>query len=333
MKKIKTAVIGVGSMGQHHVRVYQEMDRAELVGIADVDRERVDQIAGRYGVNAYTDYQELLNKENPEAVSIAVPTTHHLQVARDAMRSGADLLIEKPIASNCDEAIEIINLSNQLGRKVMVGHIVRFEPVIQSLKDHLNNGEMGEIFQIVCRRTGPFPQRIRDVGVVVDLAPHDLDLMRFLSGDEPERLYAETQQEVHTEHEDLVNALLHFQNGITGVLEINWLTPVKTRDVLVLGECGMFRADSLNQHLYFYENAEANGEMWDNLRTLKGVREGEMRRLSIKQVEPLKAELRGFLEAVIEDQPVPVSGQDGLMALRLAFALVRSGNEKQVIEV
>ncbi|MCF8227285.1 MAG: Gfo/Idh/MocA family oxidoreductase [Bacteroidales bacterium] len=333
MGKVKTAVIGVGSMGRHHARVYQEMDRAELVGVADVDGDQAKKIANRYGIKAYTDYRDLLDKGQPKAVSIAVPTTNHLQVARDAMESGADVLIEKPIASDCDEALKIINLSDKLDRRVMVGHIVRFEPVIQALKDHLNNGELGDIFQIICRRTGPFPQRIRDVGVVVDLAPHDLDLLRFLSGDEPERLYAETQQEVHTVYEDLVNALLHFKGGITGVLEINWLSPVKTRDVLVLGERGMFRADSLTQDLYFHENAEVNGEMWNTLRNLKGVSEGKMTRYSIKRVEPLKSELRGFLEAVMEDQPVPVTGNDGLMALRLALALVRSGKEKQVIEV
>lgn len=241
--------------------------------------------------------------------------------------------MEKPIAATVEESRELIECAKRLERKLMVGHIVRFDPAIQALKQHLDEGELGHIFQIVCRRVGPFPSRIRDVGVVVDLAPHDLDVMRFVSDDDPVRVYAETQQEIHTEHEDLLTGLLRFGNGLTGVLEINWLTPTKVREVLVLGERGMFRVDSLTQDLYFYENAQVNGEMWDALRALKGVSEGRMTRYPLQRYEPLKAELEAFVKAVLNDEPVPVSSEDGLAALRLALALVESGKNHQVVEL
>ena len=210
---------------------------------------------------------------------------------------------------------------------------MRFSPVIQALKQHLSAGELGKIFQIVCRRVGPFPARVRDVGVVVDLAPHDIDVMRFISEDEPVRLYAETEQQIHTAHEDLFTGQLRFGSGFTGFLEINWLTPQKVRTVTVLGEQGMFVADDLTQDLFFYKNAEADGLSWGHLSMLKGVSEGKMVRYPIQRYEPLKAELEAFADAVLNDTPAPVSGEDGLAALQLALALVESGKTHQVVNV
>ena len=330
---IKTAVIGVGSMGQNHARVYTELKEAELVAVSDVNQDAVTAIAHKYSVPAYTDYQEMLEKEQPEAVSIAVPTALHEEVASAVMRAGAHVLIEKPIAATVEEGQRLIELAASLERKLMVGHIVRFNPAIQELKKKLHDGELGRIFQIICRRIGPFPARIRDVGVVVDLAPHDLDLMCFLTDEQPVRIFAEIEQRVHTDHEDLVLGLVRFENNITGSLEINWLTPTKVREVIVLGELGMFKVDDLTQDLYFYENATVQEELWQALRTIKGVSEGRMVRYSLQRYEPLKAELQAFLQAIIDDAPVAVSGEDGLVALRLALALIESGRTNQVIEV
>jgi predicted dehydrogenase len=330
---LRAAVIGVGSIGQHHARIYTALPATTLVGISDTDAGRAQEIAGRYAVPAYTDYREMLEVQTPDLVTVAVPTSLHHRVGIAAMESGAHVLIEKPIAGTLEEAEGLIACADRLERKLMVGHIVRFDPAIQALKQHLDQGELGRIFQIVCRRVGPFPARIRDVGVVVDLAPHDLDLMRFVSGDEPLRVYAQTQQEIHTDHEDLLTALIHFKGGLTGVLETNWLTPTKVREVTVLGERGMFRVDSLTKDLYFYENALANGEMWSALEMLKGVSEGRMVRFPLQRYEPLKAELEAFAQAVLNDAPVPVSGQDGLQALRLALALVESGQTHQVVKL
>ncbi len=330
---LRAAVIGVGSMGRHHARVYTELKQTQLVGVSDVSSETGQQIASLYNVPAYQDYRELLAEAKPDIVTVAVPTKYHREVASYALEAGVHVLVEKPIAATVAEGEALIAKAQSVGRKLMVGHIVRFSPVIQALKAHMDAGELGKIFQIVCRRVGPFPARIRDVGVVVDLAPHDLDVMRFISGDEPVRVYAETEQQIHTAHEDLVAALLRFKSGVVGVLEINWLTPQKTREVIVLGEQGMFRADDLTQDLYFYENAEASGLDWNHLSMLKGVSEGKMLRYPIQRHEPLKAELAAFADAVRNDQPVPVSGQDGLAALRLALAVVESGFNGQVITI
>ena len=333
MTKLKAAVIGVGSMGRHHARVYSELPETDLVAVADVSETNGARIAGQHGGKAYTDYREMLEKERPDLVTVAVPTRFHRDVAEAALAAGVHVLVEKPIAASVEEAQALITASEPADRKLMVGHIVRFDPAVQALKQHIDAGELGRIFQIVCRRIGPFPSRIRDVGVVVDLAPHDLDVMRYVTGEEPLRVYAETEQHIHTEHEDLLTALLRFPSGITGMLEINWLTPTKVRDVIVLGEQGMFRADCLLQDLYFYENAGANGEMWSTLRNLKGVSEGRMTRFPLQRYEPLKAELAAFVAAVLNDTPVPVSGADGLAALRLALALVASGTEHRLVKV
>ena len=330
---MKVAVIGVGSMGMNHARVYSELPEVELVAVADADLKTAEAVADRHGAHAYTDYRDLLAKEKPEAVTIAVPTALHERVGMDALEAGAHILMEKPIAATLDEGKRLIEKARASKHQLMVGHIVRFNPAIQALKQKLADGELGRIFQIFCRRAGPFPTRIRDVGVVVDLAPHDVDVMRFLTGLEPTRVYAETEQRIHTEHEDLLWGVLRFSDGVVGSLEINWLTPTKVREVLVLGERGLFRVDDLTQDLYFYENAQAKDIQWSALASLKGVSEGSMIRYALQRYEPLKAELQAFLTAIKDGKPMPVTGADGLAALKLALALVESGKTHKVINV
>ena len=320
-------------MGYNHLRVYSEMGDVELVGASDLSRERLQLIEDRFSVNTYMSYQDLFEKEEPEAVSITVPTAEHEKVAAYALEKGAHVLVEKPIAATVEEGKRLIALADKLDRQLMVGHIIRFNPAMQSLKTRLENGDLGKIFQVFCRRAGPFPARIRDVGVVVDLAPHDVDIMRFLTGMNPIRVFAETEQQIHTDHEDLLFGLLRFPEGITGALEINWLTPTKMRETLVLGEKGLFRVDDLMQDLFFYENTQAVGELWSPFRAIRGVSEGSMTRFPIKRQEPLKAELAAFIDAIREGHKVPVTGQDGLEALRLSLALVESGKTHQVVEV
>jgi len=328
---VKVAVIGTGSMGRNHARVYSELPEVQLVAVADSSETVSNAVGKQFSVKAYTDYREMIEKEKPQAVTIAVPTALHEETALTVMDYGVDVLVEKPIASTVEGGQKIIRKAAENGRVLMVGHIVRFNPALQALKAKLQNGDLGHIFQIFCRRAGPFPVRIRDVGVVIDLAPHDVDIMRFLAGEEPYRLYAETEQRIHTDHEDLLFGLLRFPSGITGALEINWLTPTKLREVAVLGERGMFLVDDLTQDLYFYENAQASGMPWAAMATLKGVSEGSMTRFALQRYEPLKAELQSFIRAVCGESPVAVSGEDGLAALRLALALVESGERHQAI--
>ncbi len=330
---LKAAVIGVGSMGRHHARVYTQISQTTLVGVADADTATAERIATQYSVPAYTDFEALLTEQKPDIVTVAVPTRYHHDVATRVMEAGADVLIEKPIAATVAEGQALIDRAQALERNLMVGHIVRFSPTIQALKQRIAQEDLGKIFQVSCRRVGPFPARIRDVGVVVDLAPHDLDVMRFITGAEPIRVFAEIEQQIHTDHEDLISALIRFDNGITGMLDINWLTPRKVRDVTVLGEHGMFLADDLTQDLFFYENADASELGWNHLSMLKGVSEGKMIRYPIQRYEPLRAELEAFADAVLAGDPMPVTGEDGLAALQLALSLVKSGNEGKIISV
>ena len=329
---IKAAVIGVGSMGRHHARVYNELEEAELVAVADADPDRAAKIARRYKVRPYTDYREMLERERPDLVSIAVPTQFHHQVALDVIERGMHLLIEKPIASTVEEARDIIRRADERGLKLAVGHVERFNPAVIELKRRLERGELGKVFLAHARRLGPFPERVRDMGVVIDLATHDLDVMCYLLGSEVERVYAETTRRIHTQYEDLLSGLLRFKNGAIGVLDVNRLTPTKIRELTLTGERGMFVVNYLTQDLYFYENDYAAGG-WENLGILKGVGEGNMIRLRIEKKEPLRVELESFVKAVANDGRPLVGGEDGLRALVLAKQLVESGRSGRVVEI
>ncbi len=330
---MRVAVIGVGAMGQNHARVYAELPDLELVGLADMDARVAQNVARRYGGNAYADYREMLDKESPEAVTVAVPTVDHLEVALQVIRRGIHLLVEKPIAFSVEEGKEIIAAAERAEVCLTVGHIERFNPAVIALKAHLADGELGRVFQIDARRQGPFPARVRDVGVVIDLAVHDLDIMRYVTGSEIVRVYAETEQRIHSTREDLVSALARLSDGTVGTLTINWLTPTKIRELYVTGECGMFRVDYLTQDLYFFENATAGDGAWDTLRVLRGVSEGKMIRYVVAKKEPLRVELESFTRAVRGECTVAVTGADGLEALRLAQSVVTSGQEHRSISL
>jgi predicted dehydrogenase len=327
---LRAAVIGVGAMGAHHARVYNEMEAVELVAVADAQRERAEAVGRRFKVPFYDDYRAMLVQEQPQLVSVAVPTFLHHRVALEAIRRGVHVLVEKPIASTVDEAREMIQAAHEQGVKLAVGHIERFNPAVIELKKRLERGELGRVFLIHARRLGPFPERIQDMGVVIDLAAHDLDVMLYLLGKEVERIYAETTRWIHTRHEDLLCGLLRFRDGALGLLDINRLTPTKIRELTVTGEKGMFVVNYLTQDLCFYENTYTAGN-WDSLSILKGVGEGNMVKLSIARKEPLRAELEAFVQAVASDQPPPVRGEDGLKVLELALQMVRSGEEHRVL--
>ena len=328
---LKVAVIGVGAMGRNHARVYADLPDVELVGVADQDLTIAEDAARRYSTNAFTDYGQLLDETKPEAVSIAVPTVDHLEVAQQIIGRGIHLLIEKPIAFSVEEGIKIMSAAAEANVQLMVGHIERFNPAVMALKERLNNGELGRVFQIDARRQGPFPARVRDVGVVIDLAVHDVDVMRYITNAEVIRVFAETERRIHSTHEDLLSGLLRLSDGTVGTLTINWLTPTKIRELYVTGERGMFRVDYLTQDLYFFENAVAQGSSWETMKMLRGVSEGCMIRHVVTKKEPLRAEIESFLAAIRGEAPVSVTGQDGLSALSIAQAIVASGVKNQIV--
>jgi len=327
---MKAAVIGVGAMGRNHARIYNEIEATELMAVADVDRECAERAGRIYGARAYTDYREMLDREQPDLLSVAVPTLSHLEVALAALDAGCHILVEKPLARTVEEGRRIVSYAARKGLKLAVGHVERFNPAVTELKQRLEGGELGKVFQVIARRLGPFPSRIRDVGVAVDLATHDLDIMRHLIGARVVRVYAEVGRGIHPMHEDLLLGLLKFENGVVGVLEINWLTPTKVRELSVTGERGMFVLDYLTQDLFFYENDYVNGQ-WHYIDILRGVSEGKMMRLKVHKREPLRAELASFAAAVLNDEAPEVSGEEGLRALALAEKLIESGRERHVV--
>jgi predicted dehydrogenase len=320
----RVAVIGVGSMGKNHVRVYSEMPNVELVAVVDANFELAERVGKSNHVPAYDDYFEMIDQTKPEAVSIAVPTSLHYQVAKDILELGCHVMVEKPIASTAEQAQNLVELADRLGTILMVGHIERYNPAIIELKRRLDQNELGRIFQIHARRLGPFPTRIQDVGVIMDLAPHDLDIMRYLTGREVSRVHAETKQILHETHDDMFAGLVRFDNGILGVLEINWLTPTKIRELYVTGERGMFQVNYITQDLCFYENADTNGDRWSTISLLRGVSEGMIIRYPIKKKEPLRAELESFISSVHGKSRFHGNGYDAQVALELVSALIQA---------
>ena len=326
---LRAAVIGLGSMGANHARVLGDMPGVELVGVADADPVRVAAAVGKGRTPGFPDTATLLAETRPQFVSVVVPTQLHEQVAQQVIEAGANLLVEKPIAADMASALRIAAAADRAGVLLMVGHIERFNPAVRELKARLEAGQGGRVLQLRARRVGPFPHRIRDVGVIQDLAPHDIDIMRYLLGEDVERVYAEARRHINTDNEDLFAGMLNFAGGAFGVLDINWLTPMKERTLTVLCERGMFVVDYAAQSLAFYENFAAAAREG----VIASVTEGPMTRYPIANREPLRAELESFRDAILAGGPPPVTAHDGMVALAVAEALVESSESGMPVNV
>ncbi len=333
-RPLRAGVVGLGMMGRNHVRVWDEtVEGVDLVAVADPDHDAVARATTGRRARGFTDAEQMLAEEELDLVSIVAPTSLHLALTLAALRAGSNVLVEKPIAATREEALQMMEAATASRRMLTVGHIERFNPAIRELHRRLAAGELGRIFQINATRLGPFPARIRDVGVVVDLAPHDLDIMRYLVGSEPVRIYAETERRINTDHEDLFNGIIKFANGVIGVLNINWLTPTKRRILTVTGERGMYVADYIAQDLVFYANQGAP-DTWINRGaggSITTVAEGEMTRRSVRREEPLTVELSEFANAVRNGGPPPVDPRDAMVALLLARKMVESAETGSAI--
>jgi UDP-N-acetylglucosamine 3-dehydrogenase len=327
---LKAAVIGVGSMGRHHARVYREMESVQLVAVVDPNATQAAKIAGLYGVPYYLDYHQMIDEQQPDLVSLAVPTHLHAPIGLELIAKGIHILIEKPIASTVEEAEALLDMAKKQGVVVAVGHIERFNPVIHELHRRLNDHMLGEIYKVHMQRLSPYPTRIQDAGVIIDLASHDIDLMRYLIDASIVRIYGETIYTIQADREDAFSGLIRFENGIIGVLDVNWITPRKVRSLTITGARGMFCCDLISQELYFYENDIPSNE-WDTLKILRGVNEGNVLGIRIQRYEPLAGEITDFVEAVQTGRAPTVTAEDGLETLRLALDFVRSGRENQIV--
>jgi UDP-N-acetylglucosamine 3-dehydrogenase len=332
--QVKIGVIGAGSMGMNHLRVLHEWDRekVELVCFAEPDPIIRQRVIDRFHIPGYADYSTMITSETLDMVSIVTPTQMHYEVASFALQHGLHVLVEKPITSSLDEAEALIDLAHTCAKHLIVGHIERFNPAVIALKQHIASGALGNIFSINARRLGPFPPRIRDVGVILDLATHDIDIMRYLLDAQLESVFAETQRQVHKSCEDLLLGTIRFSNNVLGSLDINWLTPTKVRELGVTGEHGMYLINYLTQDLYFYENDYTNTN-WDTIRSISGVSEGTMTRLKVQKAEPLRLEYQNIIDAILEGHAPNATGKDGYEALRIAHLLLESARTRSVISM
>jgi predicted dehydrogenase len=330
MDRLRAAIAGVGSMGANHLRVLSAIPEVEVVGVADprLDR-RVAAEQGHPGLRSYEDLETLLADAAPDVVCLAVPVALLPEMGHAAIEAGVAVMLEKPMGPDTDSASALTEAAAERGVPLTVGYVERFNPAVATLRAKIKEGAIGRVFQIHARRLSPFPSREAMLGVALDLGTHDIDVMRYLAGTEVDRVYAETAQRVHDRAEDLICASIRFDSDVTGLLEVNWLTPTKVRQLSITGEKGMFVVDYLTQELFFYENPHTEDE-WQTM-VSRGPREGDMRRFALQRREPLVVQWESFIGAIRNATPPAVSGADAIAAISTAEAIQKSGRLHAVV--
>jgi predicted dehydrogenase len=329
-QRLRGLIAGLGIMGSHHLRVLHAIEDVEVTAVVDPDpQRRAAALRSRPGLSAYERLDEALANESVAFAALAVPIVELAPCAHEVLAAGLHVLVEKPMAPTEEDALAVIRDADARGLVLGVGHVERFNPAVVALKRKLDQGLIGRIYQMHARRLSPFPDRDSVRGVALDLATHDIDVMRYLTGIEVERVFAETSQRRLDRAEDLLCATLRFENDVTGLLEVNWLTPTKVRELTVTGELGMCQVDYLTQNLIFYEHPVQQTD-WDALAGMRGPGEGDMVRYALARREPLRVEWEAFLDAVRAGGPAPVTGRDGLAALSTARAIQEAGDTHEV---
>ncbi len=330
---MRGVIVGLGAMGQNHVRVLASLAASGVSVTAVVDpditkRERV--LRGLADARGYTSLEDARAEEDLEFACIATPTELLPACTADALDAGLHVLVEKPMAFDLRGARELLEVAHGRSQVLAVGLVERCNPAVRALKEKLAQGQAGQILQMHARRLSPFPNRSATAGVALDLATHDIDVMRYLSGSEVERVFAETATGVVGGTEDLVCATLRFNNGITGVLESNWISPTKVRQLTVTGDRGMFVIDYLTQDLTFFEHPTKH-TVWEPLAGIRGGGEGDMIRYAIERWEPLRVQWEAFFAALRAGGPPFAGGEDGYAALAVAEAIRVSGLRHELI--
>jgi UDP-N-acetylglucosamine 3-dehydrogenase len=297
---LKVGVVGLGVMGQHHARIYSQLD-CELVGAADANTERAKEIGEKYGIKYYSDYRDLVPMV--EAVSIAVPTASHHTVATDFLREGVHCLVEKPIAFNLHEADEMIEAADRNQVNLAVGHIENFNPAVVKLKQIIDEGTLGKLLIISTRRVGPFVRRIVDVGIVIDSAIHDIGVVKYLIGKDPISIFSRVGNLRHPK-EDHAIVVLEFA-GTNVCIEVNWFTPRKVRTLVATGSEGAAYLDYIEQKVEVHNSHDLED-------------------VQLQKEEPLKLEIRNFLQSVAEGKKPAVDGIEGRAILKIALESSRN---------
>jgi UDP-N-acetylglucosamine 3-dehydrogenase len=303
---LRIGVIGAGVMGSNHARVLAGMPGLQLVGVADPDTEQQDLVKRVLGCAAVSGYEDLLEL-GLDAVTIAAPTHLHHQISLACIKRGIHVLVEKPIASSPEEGHDIIAAARRAGVTLMVGHVERFNPAVETIKDAIR-GE--EILSIAITRVGPFPPRMSNVGVVIDLAVHDIDLVRWFTESEIVEVQPQLSSAV-AEREDI--ALLQFRtaSGVLAHINTNWLTPFKARQITVATRGKYIMGDLLTRQVTECFGFQPDGSY-------------SMRHLSVGHAEPLRAELQAFVSAVRGGTTPAVTGEEGVASLEIAMQCLQT---------
>jgi predicted dehydrogenase len=328
---LRGAIVGLGMMGRHHARLLQTTPRIAFAGAVDPLGDRHGAVRDADRVHATID--ELIDRGRPDFAIVAVPTEEHLGAVRALASAGVHVLIEKPLAGSVEEAREVIAICRDAGIRAAVGHVERFNPALVELRRRTEDGQVGEVFLIGTERCGPFPDRVKDVGVVKDLATHDLDLVGWLGKSPIDLVAAQTVHKTGRAHEDLVLASGRLRSGLAFSITVDWLTPLKIRRMRILGDRGMLVADTLTSDLVFHENGRVTSE-WDSTQALRGVAEGNSTRYALRRREPLLAELEAFCAFVRgDDASGAVSLEEGLQAVRCAEKVLESARRSETVRL
>ncbi len=308
MNKVNVGVVGVGAMGYNHVRVYSELENANLMAVSDLMRGTLAEVSKEFNIVGFVDYDNILKMPEIDVVSVCVPTTYHYDVVMSAIEQGKHVLVEKPIAFTLDEAKDMVNAAHDAGVKLGTGHVERFNPAVVEAKRLMKEGAIGEVVSASAKRVGPFPPRIKDVGVAIDLAIHEVDIMFYLLDSPASRVYANMGSRLEKcEYEDHAEIMMKFENGVVGILETNWLTPYKKRQLEITGVEGIISIDYIDQTVEVYgKNAQ---------------------KVNVTHTEPLKEELKSFLSSVTNDEEPKITGEDGIHALKVVLAAMKSAKK------
>ncbi len=319
--KTRIAVIGLGNMGKHHARNYALLEDVQLVAVCDLNHELADATAKKFDCKAYYDYKEMLQKESLQAVSIAVPTSFHKEVALVCIDQHLDVLIEKPIASTIKDAEEIIAKAKEKNVLLQIGHIERFNPAVQKLKEVIRDGKLGEVTSIIARRVGAVPVQVRDANVIIDLAVHDIDIINYIYESQPETVLGNIGKAMIEKREDYAEIFLKYGKR-SGYIQVNWITPIKIRNLSVTGSKGYAELNYITQELVVYESNYTK-EMIDEYGDYV-IKFGipNKTQIGVEAVEPLYLELQDFVKCVKTRKTPLVTGEIGLQALQISLEVM-----------
>ena len=328
MANLRAGLIGLGMMGRHHARVLGSLPGVDLVAVADAGGD-VHGVAGGRPVEADL---EALIAHGIDYCMVAVPTVFHERVGLTLAAAGVHALVEKPLAQDTPAATKLARAFADAGLVGAVGHIERYNPALQQARARLESGDLGEVLQVSTRRQGPFPARIADVGVVKDLATHDIDLTAWVTQQSYTSVSARTAHRSGREYEDLVAVVASLSSGTIANHLVNWLSPLKERVTVITGERGTFVADTLTADLTYYANGEI-ATTWDAIAKFRGVSEGDVIRYAIAKPEPLRVEHEQFRDAVLGKEADIVTMEQGLSTVRVAEACIESASTRTTVDL